>query len=99
MAKFFLTNKAVEDLSKIWSYTLKKWSEEQADKYYLFLLDTCQQVAENSNLAKEYNQITNGLFGIRANRHVIFFRNLTTNEIEITRILHGRMDLKLRMTE
>jgi len=99
MAKFFLTNKAVEDLSSIWNYTLKKWSEEQADKYYQFLLDSCQEVAENPNLGKEYDQVTNGLLGIRANRHIIFFRSLSINEIETTRILHGRMDLKLRIAE
>ena len=77
MAKFFLTNKAVEDLSSIWNYTIKKWSEEQADKYYEFLLDSCQEVAENPNLGKEYDQVTNGLLGIRANRHIIFFRSLS----------------------
>lgn len=32
MAEFKFTNKAVEDLSKIWEYTFKAWSENQADK-------------------------------------------------------------------
>lgn len=27
MPKFNLTNKAVEDLSKIWNYTVETWSE------------------------------------------------------------------------
>lgn len=97
MAKYFFTNKAVEDLSSIWNYTQTKWSEEQADKYYYFLLEICQEAANNPKLAKEYNQITDGLLGLRANRHVIFFRSLSINEIEITRILHGKMDLKNRM--
>ena len=34
MAKYFLTNKAVEDLSKIYEYTFELWSQNQADKYY-----------------------------------------------------------------
>ena len=34
MAKYFLTHKAVDDLSKIWEYTYEVWSENQADKYY-----------------------------------------------------------------
>ena len=38
MAKFKLTNKAVEDLSKIWDYTFEVWSETQADKYYESLI-------------------------------------------------------------
>ena len=38
MAEYKLTNKAVEDLNDIWEYTIEKWSEEQADKYYNLLL-------------------------------------------------------------
>jgi toxin ParE1/3/4 len=34
MANYKLTNKAVEDLTSIWEYTVKEWSEKQADKYY-----------------------------------------------------------------
>ena len=33
MAKYSLTRKAVEDLSKIWNYTFDTWSENQADTY------------------------------------------------------------------
>ena len=33
MAKYHLTNKAVDDLSEIWDYTYEVWSENQADKY------------------------------------------------------------------
>lgn len=39
MAKYLLTNKAVEDLSKIWDYTYEVWSENQADRYYTLMLD------------------------------------------------------------
>lgn len=99
MAKFFFTNKAVEDLSSIWNYTRIKWLEKQADKYYISLLEISQEVADNPNLAKEYNQIINGLHGIRSNRHIVFFRILSKNEIEVTRILHGKMDLKKRIKE
>jgi hypothetical protein len=31
MARYKLTNKAVEDLTQIWNYTFNKWSENQAD--------------------------------------------------------------------
>lgn len=47
MAKYKLTNKAVEDLSKIWDYTFEVWSENQADKYYEILISTCQDIADN----------------------------------------------------
>ncbi len=99
MAKYKLTNKAVEDLSGIWDYTLDNWSEKQADKYYDFLLENCQDIANNPDLGKNYNGITKDLFGLKASRHIIFYRKLVDKPIEITRILHERMDLKDRITE
>ena len=99
MAKYKLTNKAVEDLTKIWDYTFDKWSEQQADKYYELLLNSCENFANNPDLGKKYDDIKNELFGVKINRHIIFYRKLTNNPIEITRILHERMDLKNRITE
>lgn len=99
MAEYKLTNKAVEDLTKIWNYTFEEWSEEQADKYYEILLENCQKIANNPNLGRNYDGIKSSLFGVKANRHIIFYRKLDGKPIEITRILHGRMDLKNRITE
>lgn len=99
MAEYKLTNKAVEDLSKIWDYTFEIWSEQQADKYYSELISICQEVAENPNLGKTYEEISKQLLGIKANRHIIFYRTLNEKYVEITRILHERMDLRRRITE
>ena len=99
MAKFKLTNKAVEDLSKIWEYTFEVWSENQADKYYEMLISNCQEIADTPQLGKNYDEIIQGLLGVKTNRHIIFYRTLDENHIEITRILHERMDLKKRITQ
>lgn len=99
MAKYELTNKAVADLNGIWEYTIENWSENQADKYYDMLLDICQDIANNPELGKNYDGIKSDLFGLKANRHVIFYRKSNINPIEITRILHERMDLRKRITE
>jgi len=99
MAKYKLTNKAVDDLTKIWNFTLDKWSENQADKYYLMLLENCNEVACNPELGKNYSGVTENLLGFRAGRHIIFYRKLEENEVEITRILHEQMDLKSRIIE
>jgi toxin ParE1/3/4 len=99
MAKYKLTNKALEDLSKIWYYTYEVWSESQADKYYFELLEDCQVLAENKNLGKNYTEINNDIFGFKSGQHIIFFRIFSENEIEITRFLHSRMDLKNRIKE
>lgn len=99
MAEFKLTNKAVEDLSKIWDYIYEVWSERQADRYYQMLISNCQEIANNWGLGKKYEGITENLLGMKANRHIIFYRIINENYVEITRILHERMDLKKRILE
>jgi toxin ParE1/3/4 len=99
MTKYKLTNEAVEDLTKIWDYTFDKWSEKQADKYYEMLLENCQDIANDPKIGKSYEGIKAELFGIKANKHIIFYRRSNDKPIEITRILHERMDLKSRLNE
>ena len=99
MAKYRFTNKAVEDLSFIWNYTYKTWSENQADKYYEMLIDFCQQLADKPMLGKSYNQIAEHLLGFHAGKHIIFYREISKTEIQIIRILHEQMDLKNKITE
>ncbi|MDZ4758786.1 MAG: type II toxin-antitoxin system RelE/ParE family toxin [Bacteroidota bacterium] len=99
MAEYKLTKKAVEDLSKIWDYTYRAWSENQADKYYCQLLEVCQELVENHNLGSNYNDIGNEVLGCKSREHIIFYRILNNKVIEITRFLHIRIDLKNRIQE
>jgi len=94
MAKYYLSKKAVEDLTNIWNYTYEEWSEKQADKYYFLLLDSCQEIAESPNLGKKYENVKENLLGYKSNEHILFYQIVSNTEIEIVRILHGRMDLK-----
>jgi toxin ParE1/3/4 len=99
MAKYKITNKAVDDLTQIWNYTFNKWSENQSDKYYYMLLDNFNELANNPDLGKNYSAVTENLLGFRAGRHIFFYREIEENEIEITRVLHEQMDLKTRIKE
>lgn len=99
MAKYYLTNKAVDDLTKIWNYTFEEWSEKQADKYYQMLIDNCEEISINPKLGKKYYGITSSLHGLKAIKHIIFYRKISSNEVEITRILHESMDLKNRIKD
>ncbi len=99
MSKYKLTNKAVEDLTNIWDYTFDKWSEKQADKYYKILLENFQNIADDPKIGKHYDGVKDELLGFKVNRHIIFYRQLDDQPIEITRILHGGMDLKNRINE
>ena len=98
MAKYHLTNKVVEDLTNIWEYTVDTWSERQADDYYNMLIASFQKITENPRLfGLKYEEIAEGLYGYRANKHIIFYRILADGDILVIRILHQRMDLKLRL--
>ncbi len=99
MAKYCLSNKAVEDLAKIWDYTYEAWSESQADKYYELLIKTCKDISKNPTIGKYYTEIANEILGFRAGKHIIFYRKKNPKEIEILRILHERMDLKNKIDE
>jgi toxin ParE1/3/4 len=99
MARYKFTNKAVDDLTQIWNYTYNEWSENQADIYYQMLLENCKELAFNPDLGKEYSEVTENVLGFRAGRHIIFYRRIEGNEIEIIRILHEQMDLKSRIKE
>lgn len=93
MANLLFSNKAVEDLTNIWNYTVEMWSEAQADRYYNQLVNTCRQLAAQSDcLGRAYEEIMTGLYGYRTGRHVVFYRSLPENTVEIVRILHERMD-------
>lgn len=97
MAKFKLTNKAVKDLSDIWNYTIDAWSESQADKYYQLILNACATIAKKPQQGKVYEEIYSDLNGKKVSKHIIFYRILEDKSIEITRILHERMDLKHKL--
>ncbi|NTS44002.1 type II toxin-antitoxin system RelE/ParE family toxin [Flavisolibacter sp. BT320] len=99
MAKYFLTNKAVEDLAAIWEYTYDTWSERQADKYHEMLTSSFQEILEHPDLGKKYPEIDTSVMGLRVGKHIVFYRMVQSSDIEVLRILHQRMDLKSRMQD
>lgn len=99
MAKFVLTKKALEDLTKIWDYTFEVWSESQADKYYHMIIDSCEELGGKKVVGRVYPEIHSEILGYRIGQHIIFYRHIKGDKVEITRILHSRMDLKNRLYE
>ena len=97
MAKFSFTNRALDDLIEIWDYTVENWSENQAEKYYNLIVASCIDLANNPQLGKSYNIVSQNLLGYKCGEHIIFFQEIVKNEIEIARVLHGMMDLKSKI--
>ncbi len=99
MAKIVFRQAAIDDLNRIWEYTHEEWSEKQADKYYASIKFACNQIGENPELGKLYEEIKNNLMGLRTGKHIIFYQIVNEQKMEIIRILHERMELKNRMNE
>jgi toxin ParE1/3/4 len=94
MAKFSFTNRALDDLIEIWDYTVENWSENQAEIYYLLLMDSCQELANKPNQGKSYDIVEKNVLGFKTGEHIIFYQIVSLEEIEVVRILHGMMDMK-----
>lgn len=98
MGKFTLTKRAIADLQEIGRYTQKHWGVDQRNAY-LTMLDSCfQQLAENPGKGRDCGDIRNGYSKIPVGSHVVFYRRLQNEVIEIVRVLHGRMDVSAQLS-
>jgi toxin ParE1/3/4 len=62
-------------------------------------LDFCNKLAQKPEIGKKYDEIILNLLGYKANQHIIFYRVVSYQEIEVIRILYSRMDLKNRLKD
>ncbi|MGM0621533.1 MAG: type II toxin-antitoxin system RelE/ParE family toxin [Bacteroidota bacterium] len=99
MNRVVFRQKAIDDLSDIWEYTVRKWSENQADKYYQTIIKACQEIGRTPDVGRKYNAIRQNLFGFKTGKHIIFYQLISERKIEVIRILHEQMDLKNRLID
>lgn len=94
MPSFTLTNMAKADLKDIGRYTLNKWGREQRN-HYLSILDACfSQLADNPSNGMDCSEIRSGYRKFNVGSHIIFYRQIISDSIEIVRVLHGHMDVE-----
>ena len=65
----------------------------------IMLIDTCQELADDKLSGKKYLEVEKDVLGFKVGQHIIFYKKLKSNKIEIARILHSRMDLRSRIGE
>lgn len=97
MAQLILRQAAINDLTDIWQYTVETWSKNQANKYYDSIKQACLDISQNPDKGRQYFEISENLLGYRINKHIIFYHLVNPNELEIIRILHEKMDLKIQL--
>lgn len=95
--KYRISQQAIEDLDKIWIYTLNKWSKEQADRYFDLIMAEIDFIADNYLIGKSAEQTRKNYRVTKIKSHLIFYRKVENEIVEIVRILHQRMDIKKRL--
>ena len=97
--QYRISKKAINDLEKIWLYTYKKWSKEQADRYHNLIIDEIEFMVNNYNLNRKIDYIREGYRITKVKSHLIFAKKSADNVIEIVRILHQKMDIEKRLND
>jgi toxin ParE1/3/4 len=95
--KYRISRQAIVDLDKIWLFTLNKWSKEQADRYYDLIIGEIEFIADNFMTGKSVEQTRKNYRVTKIKSHLIFYRKVENEIVEIVRILHQGMDIKKRL--
>ena len=96
--KIVLFEEAIHDLEEIWFYTFTTWSQEQADRYHLLIINEIEFLATKPESGKMIDHIRKGYRSSKVKSHFIFYR-FTSTELEVVRILHEKMDIPNRLND
>jgi toxin ParE1/3/4 len=97
--KYRISEKAIADLEKIWFYTFNKWSIDQADRYHNQIIGEIEYIVDNYELGRKMDHVRLGYRMTKVKFHLIFYRQIEENTVEIVRILHQNMDIENRLKE
>ena len=93
-SNYRISQTAILDLEEIWLYTFEHWSKEQADIYYKSIIAEIENIAGDFEIGKPITQIRSGYRSSKVNSHVVFYRKIDNDMVEIVRVLHEKMDWK-----
>jgi len=94
MANYILSEETFSDIREIWYYTIDKWSEAQAEKYVIHLYEQFDFIYKNPTNPRIFKPTFNKNYHCyRYQRHIIFFKFLNDERVDVIRILHDNMNL------
>lgn len=94
MSYFSLTKLAKADLKAIAKYTQTQWGRKQRLLYIKQLDQRFHQLAQSPTMGIACPDIKKGYLYYQQGSHLIFYRFLDSNHVQIVRILHKRMQWK-----
>lgn len=99
MSEYSISEKALDDINKIWIYTAENWSIEQVDRYYNLIFDEIEFIVANFEMARDFEYIKKNFRYSKVKSHLVFFKKTKSNEIEVVRVLHEKMDIGNQLGE
>jgi len=97
MPGFELTNKAKSDLKDIAIYTQNTWGNRQRNIYLTALDKSFYSLASDHLKGRDCSEIRSGYRKHKVGKHIVYYREINANLIEIVRILHERMDIESQL--
>lgn len=88
-----ISSEALSDLEEIWIYTRKKWSKEQADRYFSLFIDDIEFLQSNYNTGKSAEYIRPGYGTSFVKSHIIFYKIVDDQKLEVIRIFHQSVNI------
>ncbi len=86
------------DLEKIWAYTFKIWSREQADRYINQIFEEIEYISIKSENGTDFSYVRKNYMRTKVKSHFIFYKvSKKTKIVEIIRVLHQQMDIENRL--
>lgn len=98
MKSFVLTSKAKADLQAIAIFTEERWGKEQRNFYIKQFDDAFHMLANAPLVGKACDYIRSGYRKFPQGSHIIFYKDISQEKIEIVRILHKNMDVESKFT-
>ena len=92
-----ISKQALEDIDKIWLYTLENWSLNQANHYYRLIYKKIDFILEDFASGKDIGKVKLGFRQTKIKSHLIIYKMADDSIIEIVRVLHERMDIPDRL--
>ena len=92
-----ISKQALEDIDKIWLYTLENWSLNQANHYYRLIYQEIEFIVEDFESGRDIGKIKPGYRQTKVKSHLIIYKLADDNVTEIVRVLHQMMDIPNRL--
>jgi toxin ParE1/3/4 len=93
MRRFRLSPRAQADIDEIWEYTESRWGIDQAEAYLRQIEAAIRFITADPQRGRSCDELRTGYRKHAVGEHIIFYRTLS-DDIDIVRILHRRMDFE-----